>query len=272
MIIDGHIHILKSDFSKKDFFSRIHDAGIDGGIIFSQPPEQIHPENETLSVEKRIESVVELCHENENLFPFYWIDPLDNTAEKQVDRASDSGIRGFKVICDSFYPEDKRALKTFNAIAERGYPIMFHSGILWDGKVSSKYNYPVNFEILLTVKNLRFSLAHLSWPWTDEMIAVYGKFQNAYHRNPDVSCELFIDTTPGTPAVYRGDVFKKLFSAGYDVENNIFFGSDTLVEDYDVTWAVEWIERDKRIMEELTDIGVPADKYFSENVLRFISG
>jgi len=272
MSIDGHIHIMKRDFSREDFLQRLDDAGLEGGIVFSLPPEKSKPANNCISPEERIDNLTGLCNGSDTLFPFFWIDPIADDAESQVDRAIKMGVRGFKVICDYFYPDDEKALKTFAAIAERGYPIMFHSGILWDGKVSSKYNYPVNFEILLTVKKLRFSLAHISWPWTDELIAVYGKFQNAYHRNPDVSCELFIDTTPGTPAVYREEVFKKLFSAGYDIENNIFFGSDSLVEDYDVSWTADWVERDKKILESLDVSDGFIDSYFSLNVLRFING
>jgi len=272
MIVDGHIHIMGKDCVRDDFPGRLRAAGIDGGIVFSLPPDNFMAAAESPGSEERIDNLMVLCDGNDVLFPFFWIDPTAGDAESQVNRALNSGIRGFKVICDRFYPDDDKALRTFNVIAERGHPIMFHSGILWDGKVSSRYNQPINFEILLTVKNLRFSLAHIAWPWTDELIALYGKFQRAYQINPDVSCEMFIDTTPGTPAVYREEVFRKLFSSGYDVENRIFFGTDSLVEDYDVSWAAEWIERDEGILKSLSLSEGFTGKYFSGNVLDFING
>jgi len=272
MIIDGHIHILKKGFSRDTFLQKLEDAGIEGGIIFSLPPENSMPVSSDLSFEERIDNLTGLCNGDNTLFPFFWIDPIADDAEIQVDRAVKKGIRGFKVICNRYYPDDKKALHTFNVIAEHGYPVMFHSGILWDGTVSSKYNRPINFEILLTVRNLRFSLAHISWPWTDELIALYGKFQNAYQINPDVSCEMFIDTTPGTPAVYREEVFRKLLNSGYRVEDNLFFGTDSLVEDYDTAWAAEWVERDHKIFKNLDKTDGVIDKYFSINTLRFING
>lgn len=272
MIFDGHIHLLERGYSREVFLSRLSEAGIGGGIVFSLPPETYGTNQFSVPPEERMEIAVELCEGAETLYPFFWIDPLESDAEKQVDRAIHAGMKGFKVICDSYYPDNEKALKVFSAIAERGCPLMFHSGILWDGTASSKYNHPVNFEILLAVKKLRFSLAHVSWPWTDEMIAVYGKFQTAYRQNPELSSELFIDTTPGTPAVYREDVLRKIYSTGYDVENNIFFGTDNSVRNYEVTWATEWIERDKRILESPDFPEEISGRYFSENVLRFING
>ena len=147
---------------------------------------------------------------------------------------------------------------------------MFHSGILWDGKPSSKYNRPVNFEVLLEVNNLRFSLAHISWPWVDELIAVYGKFETAYKINPNTSCEMFIDTTPGTPKIYREDALTKLYTVGYDIENNIFFGTDNVVEDYNLEWANYWINRDREILKSLSISKENINKMFSDNIKRFL--
>ena len=162
-------------------------------------------------------------------------------------------------------------MKVYRAIAETGRPILFHSGILWDGKSSSAYNRPAEFEALLEVQNLRFSLAHISWPWCDELIALYGKFSNAKKIRDDVTCEMFVDTTPGTPEIYRRDALTKLFSAGYDVRNNVFFGSDCTIEDYNTKWASEWISRDTEI---LKTIGLPdgdVSKILGGNILNFIS-
>ena len=61
-------------------------------------------------------------------------------------------------------------------IAKLNVPVIFHTGILWDGRVSSNYNRPLHWESLLPITNLRFSMGHCSWPWVDECIALYGKF------------------------------------------------------------------------------------------------
>jgi hypothetical protein len=105
--------------------------------------------------------------------------------------------------------------------------MLFHSGILYDGRDTSRYNRPAEFECLLDVPGLRFAMAHISWPWCDEMIALYGKFQAAHGSRADVP-ELFIDTTPGTPAIYRRDALTKVFTVGFDVKHNVLFGSDSV--------------------------------------------
>ena len=271
MIIDGHIHINNADYDQSLFMTRLSEAGIDGGIILSLSPDSFRPWSAKISPEERINNVMTLCRDQTALYPFFWIDPLADDADDQIDTAINAGIKGFKVICDLFYPENPKAMKTFKAIAERNRPILFHSGILWDGKPSSKYNQPVHFEPLLEIKNLRFSLAHISWPWVDELIAVYGKFQNSYKLNPDTSCEMFIDTTPGTPEIYRRDALVKLFTVGYDIENNIFFGTDELVENYNVTWTKNWIDIDKKIMNSLSLSEEIIDKVFADNVKRFLN-
>jgi predicted TIM-barrel fold metal-dependent hydrolase len=71
-------------------------------------------------------------------------------------------IDGFKIICTHFYPGDERVLEFARFCAENGKPIFFHSGILYDGKVSSKYSRPIGFEDLIQVNGLRFSIAHIS--------------------------------------------------------------------------------------------------------------
>ncbi len=128
-------------------------------------------------------------------------------------------------MCSRFYPGDSRAIKVYKAIAERRKPILFHSGILFDGQDSSRFNRPFEFEALINIEGLRFALAHISWPWHDECIAVYGKLLCVRNSRPGVMDEMFIDTTPGTPAIYREEVLTKLLSTvndGFDIEITYF--------------------------------------------------
>jgi len=270
MILDGHIHIRDGKEDREDFSRKLRSASVDGGIVVSLPPAAFETVAHSLPPAKRLDNLFFWCESGPNLYPFYWVDPLADDALGQVAMATKRGVVGFKVICDRYYPRHDRAMEVFKAIAQANRPILFHSGILWDGKPSSDYNRPGQFEALLEVDGLRFCLAHMSWPWCDELIAVYGKFQNAHTRRPDLSVEMFTDTTPGTPPVYRHDVLARLFKSEYDVEHHVIFGTDCYVNDYNVQWARGWISRDKDIFNQLGLSKEATDGVFAENLKRFV--
>ncbi len=268
-MFDAHIHIDSKDISINSLRARMGEAGVDNAILLSLPPDNFFTAKARYTPEARLENLMAWCGQD-GLFPLYWVDPLADDAGEQVVRAVERGVCGFKVICDHFYASDPKAMKVFHQIAEAGKPILFHSGILWDGKVSAKYNHPLEFECLLSVPKLRFALAHASWPWCDDLIALYGKFLNAYSLNPDISVEMFIDMTPGTPVIYREEVLRKIFTVGYDVEYNIFFGSDCTTENYNTKWTSDWLRRDAQILEKLELTPAQRERYFSGNARRFL--
>ncbi len=270
IMIDCHVHIRTNAILKNNFRKKLQNIDGQGAIIFSLPPETFFTtQGKRLSAE-RLDNVLKWCVDEKDFYPFFWLDPLAVDAPEQIETACKKGIAGFKIICDRFYPSDKKAMKIFRLIANKGKPVLFHSGILWNGKVSSKYNRPLEFECLLEVPELRFALAHVSWPWCDELIALYGKFLNAFALNSGKSFEMFIDTTPGTPVIYREEVLKKLYTAGYDIENNIIFGLDSYADEYNSKWAKEWLARDNEILQKLGLSNKQIEKYFSDNVKRFL--
>ncbi|MFC1479769.1 amidohydrolase family protein [Planctomycetota bacterium] len=270
MILDCHIHIREQNLDTEKFLSGIKQAEVDGGIIISLPPEHFHGTFEKGSPKQRLEHVISFCEADEGLYPFFWVDPLEKDAPEQVKEAAAQGISGIKIICDRFLPGHEQAMEVYRTTAQAGLPILFHSGILWDGAPSSPFNRPAGFESLLEIEGLRFSLAHISWPWCDECIAVYGKFLNALGRRKDLSVEMFIDTTPGTPPIFRKDALTKLFTTGYDVQHNVIFGSDCYVNGYNADWVNEWVTRDTEIMNSLSLGQDMIDSVFSQNLKRFL--
>ncbi len=275
MIYDGHIHITDDKVESCKLMKNLKKVGIDGGILLSIPPENyiIHfPLYNKISYTnfKRLENLMEWVKDYPDLYPFYWIDPMEEDALDQVKLAKEYGVDGFKVICNRFYPGDPRALEVFRSISQLDKPILFHSGILWDGTASSKYNRPAEFEALLEVKGLRFALAHVAWPWHDECIAVYGKIRNICSVNSSFGIEMFLDLTPGTPRVYREELFTKLFKAGYNVKNNIFFGTDCEANSYNIKVSKEHIDTDEQIMDSLSIGKEIKENVFSENLKRFV--
>jgi predicted TIM-barrel fold metal-dependent hydrolase len=269
-MLDGHIHIRAGNEGRNTLIRRMRQAGMDGGILLSLPPPSAISDGTRRTWQERLDNVLEWGCLSKRFYPFFWIDPLEKNALRQAQAAVKQGISGFKVICDYFEPGDRRALKIFTAIAEAHRPILFHSGVLWDGKPSSMYNRPVLFEALLRVRGLKFAMAHISWPWCDEMLAVYGKFLEAQTRNPGLDVELFIDVTPGTPEIYRREALTKLFKIGYDVEKNVIFCSDCLANQYNFPWVRKWVKNDRRIMRSLGVSMRIMKNVFEGNARRFL--
>jgi predicted TIM-barrel fold metal-dependent hydrolase len=268
--LDGHIHIEEGAPDPEGLLRRLSEAGLDGGALISLPPASFRWLSPPRPYSERLQNLMAWSESRHNLLPLFWIDPMEDDAEEQVQQAIRQGVAGFKVICNRFYPEDRHALKIFRLVAQQHKPILFHSGILWDGESSSRFNRPAGFEALLEVKGLVFSLAHIGWPWTDELIAVYGKFLNALGTDAALSVEMFVDLTPGTPAIYRREALMRLFTVGYDVEHNVIFGSDCSTAKYNTEWTRQWIARDSAVYHELGLSEGAFDGVFGQNLRRFL--
>jgi len=268
-VLDGHIHLTGGHGNPSEFGARQAASGIEGGLVISLPPACFGVQRSAGEAAERLEHLLEWCEGGHALFPFFWIDPLEPDAVSQVETAVSSGAAGFKVICSRHRPGDPAALEVYRAAAAAGKPVLFHSGILWDGQPSSPFNRPAEFEALLEVPGLRFALAHISWPWCDELLAVYGKMLNACTEH-GAAVEMYIDTTPGTPPIYRREALTKLFTIGYDVRDRVIFGTDGLAEDYNSTWARTWLRRDLKILEELEVGQDTVNGVFGGNLRRFV--
>ena len=272
MILDGHIHMHPLTDPAPEEQARFRTAalaaGISGGIVMSPYPTEF-PE---LRAAERMENALRFCAGNENLYPVYFVDPTEEDALEQVDLAVKLGFDGFKMICSGFYPSDERVMNVCRRAAKHKKPVIFHSGILWDGRDSARYNRPGEFECMIDIPELKFCLAHIAWPWCDECIAVYGKFNNAYACRPETSCEMFIDITPGTPKLWREEVFRKLFCGDYEVMYNVMFGTDSNTGSYNSAWVRDWLERDGKLFAQFGLDQRPGflEHIYCRNALRFL--
>lgn len=271
-MLDGHTHILEETMNRDAFLESAAECDLEGGIIISLPPARSAFDQQNLGARERIDNLLYWTGNDPKFYPFFWIDPMDDDALEQVDVAVGNGVKGFKVVCRAFSPGHRRAIEIFNAIALKKMPILFHSGILRDGAPSSMYNRPAEFEALLKVDGIRFCLAHVSWPWYDESIAVYGKFMNARSLAHTFKGEMFVDISPGMPPIYRRDVLTKLMTVGYDVANNVIFGSDSCVNKFDCAAFREIVDRDNAIYSEIGLDDQRINSIFSQNLKRFVEG
>lgn len=267
-IFDAHTHLRSLNANPEKILAEMEKAGVYGGCLFSLRPKENNPEI-GVDFEVRLNDVLNVVKGYEDrLFPVLWIHPYEDDVINKIHIAAERGIAAFKIICENFYVYEDKCIEVLKEIASVNKPVFFHTGILWGGAASSCYNRPLNWESLITIKGLKFSMGHCSWPWYDECIALYGKFLNALARYK--TAEMYIDLTPGTPEVYREEVLKKIFLTGYDFGDNLLFGTDCTSEDYSPRWAKKWIDVDGEIMDKLSIAQVYRQKMYSDNLLRFL--
>jgi predicted TIM-barrel fold metal-dependent hydrolase len=82
---------------------------------------------------------------------------------------------------------------------------------------------------------------------------------------------MFIDTTPGTPRIYRREVFSKIYSIGYNIEDNLIFGTDCN-SNYSSDFANEILAMDKDALDNAGVSNEKREKYYGKNMLRFLNG
>lgn len=249
-IYDGHIHTrgVKSD-PPEVFHEKALSSGVCGGTVFSVHPARYRPFPDfDQRAKSRIDAVMEFTSRAPGFLPYFFADLSEPDIIDQIEYARKAGIRGFKVICDGRYSAADR-IDAVAAMAETGLPVMFHSGIDNVPHVSSKNNVPSAFEPLLHVKGLRFSLAHIGWPWCDDFVGTFAKFEMARDFTDfGPVAEMFADVTPGTPGIYREEAMRKLYLAGFHAKDRTFWGTDQIVNDYAPSWTKWLFERDTAIL------------------------
>ena len=253
LVLDGHIHMgANRPLDVQKFLQAHSEAGFNGGLIISVPPAG-SPEAKGAKIPalERMKQVKDFCNKcGETYFPCFWIDPLEKDAVSQVKLAKEMGMKALKVICT--YHAPSAGLPVYQEAVKYNLPILFHSGILWDGESSGKYNRPCEFECMQYAPGCRFALAHISWPWTDECIALFGKLKNA-GSSYGKTCEIYIDSSPGTPDIYRKDVFYKFACLGYDLSDRLIFGIDSNVHNFNVEWGKYTLDFDRKMFTQLNE-------------------
>ena len=267
-IFDLHLHAMGKPENPKELKQRLENSGIYGALVMSNKPDRYSAELGSTFNDRLNETLTYANAYPDRFFPVLWIHPYEDDIINKIHIAVEKGVVAFKIICNDFFIYEDHCLKVLQEIADLNKPVIFHTGILWDGQPTSEYSRPINFEAMLKVKNLRFSMGHCSWPWVDECLAMYGKFQSA--RLFGCTSEMFLDLTPGTPEIYRKDLFYKIFNIGYDVKDNLMFGSDCVADDYNVDYAKSIISTDTKILTELGIEKETQQKLFSTNIMRFL--
>ena len=139
------------------------------------------------------EEVAEVAAEHADvLIPFASIDPAKGKMGAREARrlVQEYGVRGFKFhpSMQGFYPNDRKAYVLYEAIQEARVPALFHTGQTGAGAgaraglgVRLKFSNPIFLDdVAVDFPDMPIILAHPSFPWQDEALAVATHKPNVY--------------------------------------------------------------------------------------------
>ncbi|WP_317181631.1 amidohydrolase family protein [Intrasporangium sp.] len=170
------------------------------------------------------DEILELAAEHDDvIIPFGSIDPHRGAlGVATARRLLEGGIKGFKFHPNTqgFYPNDRLAYPLYEVIAEFGAVALFHSGTTGvgartpgGGGIRLKYSNPLCVDdVAVDFPGLSIIIAHPSFPWQDEALAV------ANHK-PDV----YIDLSGWSPKYFPPQLVQYANSM---ISDKVLFGSD----------------------------------------------
>lgn len=177
------------------------------------------------------------------LIPFASVDPLRGAeaVRETEDLLANHGFRGFKFhpSVQDFAPNDPAAYRIYEKIAEHQGIAVFHSGQTGigrnspgGGRVRLKYSNPMLFDdIAVDFPDLTIVIAHPSFPWQAEALAVARHKQNVY-----------IDLSGWSPKYFEDQL---VHHANTRIPEKVLFGSDFPVLTPD-RWLADFAEREFR--------------------------
>lgn len=250
---DCHVHL--GHDSGEDVLRAMDAAGIERINLFSRYPydsDGVASSYDRAATREAADHLAAVqAVDPERIYGLLWAEPRVPGIEEEIEYALvDRGLRGIKLIPNHWYPGDELLTPIYEKMQELGKPIQFHCGILYGFGDSSRFCRPVMYEPLLHFPNLRFSLAHIGWPWVDECLAVYGNFRSVAGRR-GLPQRLWIDTCRGTPDGWRLEALSKALP--FVDGAHLMFGSDGSPSNLG-RYAAEHIAKDLAILRDV--IGV----------------
>ncbi|GHF80666.1 4-hydroxyphenyl-beta-ketoacyl-CoA hydrolase [Kitasatospora xanthocidica] len=171
------------------------------------------------------EEVAEAARENPDvIIPFASVDPYKGKmAVRQIRRlVGEFGVRGFKFHpnVQAFHPNDRMAYPLYEAIEEAGAIAVFHTGQTGigagapgGGGIRLKYSNPMLVDdVAADFPGMPIILAHPSFPWQDEALAV------ATHKP-----QVYIDLSGWSPKYFPPQLVQYANSL---LKDKVLFGSD----------------------------------------------
>lgn len=219
-IVDCHVHMVDEVRDVSPIIDAMDRNGVQRMLVISK--------NERTSLEvtqRNLKETKELCDQaQDRLTPIAWLEPTI-TGMQELARAAlcDMGFAGIKIVPDHWFVYEKRLEPWWELMNELATPILFHTGILYGHEDGSRFCHPVYLEKLLHYPNIRFAMAHISWPWCEECLAVMGRMKAA----GNAQWQSYIDITPGTPRHIRRQALRNAID--FCGPDRLMFGTDARI-------------------------------------------
>ena len=224
-VLDAHTHLSGSGSDEKteDIVATLDACGVTKAFVFA-PLVDVHSWQLTDEHLDDLRTHNDYCADicsgaPDQLLAFCVLNPspgladgsLDQAVDLMIDEAKrcyhDLGIRGVKMVPDGWYPYDRPVIRLYEALADLGMYVAFHSGIFLDGH-TGRFCRPAYYEAVHRVPELKGQLAHLSWPWVDECLAVLG-METIFHGDDPAKYQLKADLSFGPPDDWQLESWQK---------------------------------------------------------------
>ena len=170
------------------------------------------------------DELLEAAERNSDVFiPFVMVDPWrEHAGADEAKRLIEAGARGFKFHppLQGFYANDERMYELYAVIAAAKLPALFHTGQTAVGQgagagggIRLKYGNPIYLDdVAVDFPDMPIIMAHPSFPWQDEALAV------ALHK-----AQVYIDLSGWSPKYFPPQL---VHYSNTLLKNKVLFGSD----------------------------------------------
>ena len=242
-IVDCHVH-MREPADASEVLKAMDANGVDR-ILVCSPQERVslqRTREKLLTARKLFQAAPD------RIGGLAWIEPtLPGARGLAAEALNDLGFTGIKIIPDHWYAYEQRLEPFWETMDQLRASILFHTGILYGNDDGSRFCRPLWLEKLLHYPDIRFAMAHISWPWCEECLAVMGRMRAAAGGDRQ-RWQSYVDLTPGTPRHIRKQaVANAIDFCGPD---RILFGTDDRVGN-GLAAQKAHIERDLAILDDL---------------------
>ena len=171
------------------------------------------------------EEIAEIAAANADIvLPFGCVDPHRGAEAVHTARRliTEHGVKGFKFhpSQQAFFPDDRQCYPLYELLAEYRLPALFHSGqtavgrgLPGGGGIRLKYSNPMHLDdVAADFPEMPIVLAHPSFPWQEEAIAV------ALHKP-----QVYIDLSGWSPKYFPPLLIQYINTL---LKDKMLFGSD----------------------------------------------